>query len=135
MYDPGYAGVSSQPVLVTPEAPPPGGSVVSRDLPSSASPASAQADAAAHITVTAPLGARVWFDGTPATSKELVRQFVSPPLKPGHRYTYDIKASWNDNGREVTQTQKVTVTAGARVQVDFPASFRAAGQASVFTDN
>ena len=51
-------------------------------------------------------GAEVWFNGTPTTSTGPARQFASPPLTPGTRYSYDIRATWNENGREVTQTQQ-----------------------------
>ena len=47
-----------------------------------------------------------------------VREFHPPPLTPGKRYTYEIRARWTENGREVTQTRNVPVTAG-RVNVGF----------------
>jgi hypothetical protein len=31
-----------------------------------------------------------------------------------------VQARWNENGHDVTQTQQVTVSAGASVRVDFP---------------
>jgi uncharacterized protein (TIGR03000 family) len=92
-------------------------------------PATPRTDTSARVTVTVPAGARVWFDGSATTSTGSVREFESPPLKPGKRYTYAIKASWKDNGREVTQTQQVEVTAGAHADVSFPVPSGAAGQA------
>jgi uncharacterized protein (TIGR03000 family) len=68
-----------------------------------------------------PAGARVTFDGTPTTSTGSVREYQSPPLTPGTRYTYELRASWNENGREMTQAQEVEVRAGAHVNVHFPA--------------
>jgi uncharacterized protein (TIGR03000 family) len=56
-----------------------------------------------------------------------VREFQSPPLTPGHRYPDDVRARWNENGQEMTQTQKVEVTAGTNVIVNFPVSAMAAG--------
>jgi uncharacterized protein (TIGR03000 family) len=50
-----------------------------------------------------------------------VRRFGSPALVPGKSYYYELRASWNENGREVTQTRRVDVTSGANVHVDFPA--------------
>ena len=84
----------------------------------------------AQLTVNVPPDAKVWFEGKPTTSTGAVRQFASPPLTPGTPYTYDIKASWNDNGHEVTQAQQVEVTAGGHVNVRFPAPPKATGQAS-----
>jgi uncharacterized protein (TIGR03000 family) len=119
VYDPGYSS----------------GLPLSSEQLSSASTPPAQADTSVHVTVNVPAGARLWFDGAPTTSTGPVRQFDSPPLTPGRRYTYDLKASWNENGQEVTQTQKVDVTAGAHVNVNFPVPPKTAGQASADTHN
>jgi uncharacterized protein (TIGR03000 family) len=110
-----------------------GGSILSSDLPASTSPSPAQADTAAHVTVNVPAGARLWFDDTPTTSTGSVREFASPPLTPGARYTDDIKATWNENGREVTQTRKVDVTAGGHINVNFPVAPTSVRQASAAT--
>jgi uncharacterized protein (TIGR03000 family) len=86
------------------------------------------ADTSAHIRVTVPAGAEIWFDGTPTTSTGTVRQFNSPPLTPGN-HSYEIRARWSENGREVTQTQRVEVTPGAHVNVGFPVPATVLGQA------
>jgi len=49
-----------------------------------------------------------------------IRQFDTPPLATGGRYTYDIKARWNENGHEMTQSQNVTFNPGANVILAFP---------------
>ena len=92
-------------------------------------------DDIAHITVDVPPDAKVWFDGALMTSTGAVRHYDSPALTPGSHYTYEVKASWNENGHEVTQTQKVVVAAGAHVSVDFPAPPKTAGQASAHTSS
>ena len=84
----------------------------------------------AELNVAVPANAEVWFEGEPTTSTGLRRQFESPPLTPGTEYTYDVRARWKENGRDVTQTQKVKVTAGAHVNVNFPVSPKATGEAS-----
>jgi uncharacterized protein (TIGR03000 family) len=48
-----------------------------------------------------------------------MRRFVSPLLKPGREYTYQVRARWMEDGREVVQSRRVTVSAGAEVSVDF----------------
>jgi uncharacterized protein (TIGR03000 family) len=78
------------------------------------------ADTRAHITVNLPAGAKLWVNNTPMSSTGPIREFVSPALTPGSQYTYEVKASWSESGREVTQTQTVGVTAGAQVSVQFP---------------
>jgi uncharacterized protein (TIGR03000 family) len=86
------------------------------------------ADTSAYISVNVPAGAEIWFDGTPTSSTGTVRQFNSPPLTPGN-HSYEIRARWSDDGREVTQTQRVEVTPGAHVNVSFPAPSAVLGQA------
>jgi uncharacterized protein (TIGR03000 family) len=89
-----------------------------------------QSDSMAQVTVKVPANAKVWFDDTPTTSTGSTREFESPPLTPGQQYSYAIRASWNQDGHEVTQTKQVEVTAGSHVNVDFAASPKAAAQAS-----
>jgi uncharacterized protein (TIGR03000 family) len=74
----------------------------------------------ARLTVRVPAGARVWFDDTPTTATGPVRQYTSPPLDVGRLYVYEVRASWNENGREVIQTQRANVIAGEHVSVAFP---------------
>lgn len=92
--------------------------------------AATEPDNRAHVTVTLPAGAQVWFDGTATSSTGPVRQFDSPPLTPGSQYSYEVRARWNENGHEVTQTKRVEVTAGAHVNVNFPVPPKTAAQAS-----
>jgi uncharacterized protein (TIGR03000 family) len=92
-----------------------------------------QRNGIAHVTVNVPPDAKVWFDDTLTTSTGAVRQYDSPPLTPGTRYTYAVRARWNENGHEVTQMQRVEVTAGAHVNVRFPAPAKTTGQAPAST--
>ena len=48
-------------------------------------------DTSAHVTVTVPEGAEIWFDDTATTSTGTVRQFNSPPLTSGN-HSYQIRA-------------------------------------------
>jgi uncharacterized protein (TIGR03000 family) len=89
-----------------------------------------QPDTIAHVSVKVPADAQVWFDDTQTTSTGPVRQFDSPPLSPGSQYSYEIRARWNDNGHEVTQTQHIGVTAGAHVNVSFPVASKTGDQAT-----
>jgi uncharacterized protein (TIGR03000 family) len=91
-------------------------------------PASPLPTASAHITVRVPENAEIWFGDRKTTTPGAVRDFESPPLEPGKTYTYDVKARWMEDGREVTQTQKVPVTAGANANVTFPMPAENSGQ-------
>jgi uncharacterized protein (TIGR03000 family) len=99
--------------------------------PSFTPAATTQPDTIAHLTVNVPADARLWIEGTPTTRTGPVRQFGSPPLAPGGRYSYQVRASWDENGHEVTQAQQVEITAGAHVEVKFPVLPKTAGQTSV----
>ena len=96
---------------------------------SSYTPSPAQGDTAAHLTVTVPADAELWFEGTKVTTSGSVREFTSPPLTPGKKFTYDVRARWQEGDREVTQKQEVGVAAGAQVRVEFPVPSRTVGQA------
>jgi uncharacterized protein (TIGR03000 family) len=74
----------------------------------------------AVITAHVPKDAELRFDRVKVTGTGAVRQFKSPPLQPGSRYAYTVEARWKEGGREVTQSRRVTVFAGANVEVTFP---------------
>jgi uncharacterized protein (TIGR03000 family) len=94
---------------------------------SGASASPAQFDSRAHVTITVPDNAKVWFDGPTMTTTGRVRQFVTGPLTPGRQYTFWARALWIENGREVNQLQAVEVTAGGQYHVRFPAPARTGG--------
>lgn len=75
----------------------------------------------AVLEVRVPDQAEVWIEGQPTKQTGPARTFVSPPLKPGDAYGYEIKARWKERGRDMEQTQSVTVQAGTRVSLTFPA--------------
>jgi uncharacterized protein (TIGR03000 family) len=67
-----------------------------------------------------PANAELWFGGVKTRSTGAVRKFQSPPLADGGRYSYEVRARWQENGRTVTQRQRVLVTPGANITVRFP---------------
>jgi uncharacterized protein (TIGR03000 family) len=92
-----------------------------------AQPAAAQTDNRARVNVSVPADAEITFNGAKTTSTGSVRKFQSPPLTPGKQYSYEVQARWIENGKEVTQTQEVQVTAGANLDVRFPVASGTAG--------
>jgi uncharacterized protein (TIGR03000 family) len=76
--------------------------------------------APASFEVQLPAEAILWIEGKRMTQTGESRRFVSPPLEPGQRYTYDLRAHWKEGDREITQSQTVDVTAGGQRLVRFP---------------
>jgi uncharacterized protein (TIGR03000 family) len=70
--------------------------------------------------VTIPADAKIRFDGSTTVQRGQQRQFVSPPLQPGQKYTYDVQVNWKQDGREVAQKRRITIHAGDVVNLTFP---------------
>jgi uncharacterized protein (TIGR03000 family) len=82
-------------------------------------PAPQGSDNSAGIRVIVPdPNARVWFDGAATTQTGTDRLFNTPPLSAG-THSYRIRATWTQNGREVTQERTVPIAAGRLSIADF----------------
>jgi uncharacterized protein (TIGR03000 family) len=73
----------------------------------------------ANLKFKVPADAKLYVDGgsTPGTGTE--RAFYTPPLERGKKYFYDVEAKVVVNGKEVTETKKVIVEAGADLTEEF----------------
>jgi uncharacterized protein (TIGR03000 family) len=67
--------------------------------------------------------ARVWFEGSPTEQTGSDRLYISPPIDPGKNYSYTIKATWMENGKEVTKEQNLPVHANQRAMASFDPRF------------
>jgi uncharacterized protein (TIGR03000 family) len=85
-------------------------------------PPTAPTDNSAVVEVRIPVGAELWFDGAKTRQQGPTRLFNTPPLTPGAVFTYQVRASWSENGQLVNQTRTVQVEAGRRSVVDFTAT-------------
>lgn len=85
-------------------------------------PPDSQGNMPALIEVHVPADAQVWFDGDSTSQTGLERSFRSPPLQPGQDYSYEVKARWTENGKDIERTRKVRLHAGERVLVNFMAN-------------
>jgi uncharacterized protein (TIGR03000 family) len=72
------------------------------------------------VEVNVPANAEVWFDGEKTAQTGPGRVFHSPPLRPGIKYMYLVRAKWSDGGRESEQMQTITVQPGEHIRVSFP---------------
>lgn len=77
-------------------------------------------DPLAHFLVQVPGDAEVWLEGVKMHQTGPDRRFASPPLEPGIRYGYTVRARWLQDGQMMDQTQVLTVRAGAWVSIHFP---------------
>jgi uncharacterized protein (TIGR03000 family) len=81
---------------------------------------------AALVVAHLPEDARIWFQDQPTKQTGTLRQFVSPPLTPGKRYTYTVRVQWPEDGRWVSQAHSFPVRAGDVHCIDvIPAESRA----------
>jgi uncharacterized protein (TIGR03000 family) len=80
----------------------------------------ASVDDTAHLMFVVPENATIWVEGQKTSQTGTKREFVSPELTPGKRFTYTVRVrSRADDGRVVDETRKVRVRAGDRWRVDF----------------
>lgn len=71
------------------------------------------------LTVRVPTAAKVYINGQLTRTPGSVRQYVSRGLLPGYRYTYEVRAVVDQDGREVSDTQVVRVQSGEIAQLAF----------------
>jgi uncharacterized protein (TIGR03000 family) len=74
---------------------------------------------AAHVTVIAPPGARVFVDNFAVKLHGDRATFDTPALEPGKTYFYTIKAELDRDGKADSESQRVLVQAGKAVTVEF----------------
>jgi uncharacterized protein (TIGR03000 family) len=82
-------------------------------------PVQAQADDTASLTILVPADAELMIDGARTTQTGKERRFNTPALPAGKKYVYVVRARWQQDGKPIDRTRKVTLSAGARVRVDF----------------
>jgi uncharacterized protein (TIGR03000 family) len=61
----------------------------------------------------------VLFDGAKTSSLGRERTFLPPQLQPGYSYSYQVTASWTQDGRTVKESRTVQVVPGQPSVVDF----------------
>jgi uncharacterized protein (TIGR03000 family) len=63
--------------------------------------------------------AQVWFENAATQQRGFDRVYISPPIETGKNYTYSIKATWMENGHEMTREKKLTVQANQTAMANF----------------
>jgi uncharacterized protein (TIGR03000 family) len=72
-----------------------------------------------RIIMSLPANAQITFDGAKTMQTGAIRAFVSPPVAPGRDFYYQVTAKWQQGGKEVTRTQRITIHAGDVIHVKF----------------
>jgi uncharacterized protein (TIGR03000 family) len=85
------------------------------------------------IDVTVPVDAKIIFQGARTTQTGGTRRFVSPSLAPGYQYSYDVQATWMENGQGVSQSRSFTFRPGDVVHITFTREVVAARSGSIQT--
>jgi uncharacterized protein (TIGR03000 family) len=74
---------------------------------------------AALLNVSVPADAKVFVNGAETTSTGGQRQFVSRGLSTGNKYSYEVRAEIEQDGKTVTETKTVTLGAGEQAGLAF----------------
>lgn len=79
------------------------------------------ADGRARLVLQVPAGARVWLGGQEMAARTgASREYVTPPLRPGRPYTYDLRVEWpGPDGKPVRRDRKVPIRAGQVQSLSF----------------
>jgi uncharacterized protein (TIGR03000 family) len=92
-------------------------------------PAPANGSNLATIRLSVPdPNARVSFDDTLTRQVGTDRVFTSPTLESGKFYTYRVRATWQENGQEMTGTKDIRVQAGRTTTINFRDLVETAGR-------
>jgi uncharacterized protein (TIGR03000 family) len=68
--------------------------------------------------------AELWFNGVKMQQIGQERNFITPELEPGKKYSYEIRAKWTQSGKQYDKTRTITVQAGEQIGLNFVADDR-----------
>lgn len=79
-----------------------------------------QVDPLAHLLVHVPAQADIWLEGERMQQPGPDRRFVTPPLEIGEKYSYEVRARWTEDGKEIEQSKNVILRSGDWISIRFP---------------
>src|SRR5207237_10503402 len=75
---------------------------------------------AVHLQLLVPENAEVYFDGAKTSQTGKRREFTSPPLSPGNRYTYRVSVRYTGpDGKQVNDTRDIYIRPNDWFTIDF----------------
>jgi uncharacterized protein (TIGR03000 family) len=75
--------------------------------------------AVARVSVRLPADARLFVDGVACPLTSSKREFDTPTLEPGRKYSYTLEAQLVRDGQTLTEKKQVILQAGRKVTVNF----------------
>ncbi len=75
----------------------------------------------ALLTLTVPAGAEVFIGGKKTDMSGTTRTFESPDLNAGETYTFDVRVTWKENGKEVAEKRTLDMKAGEHQSLQYVA--------------
>ena len=72
----------------------------------------------ANVVIHLPTDAELYIEGIKSKQVGATREFETPALQPGKVFTYNLKAVWMEDGKEVVKQLKVKVEAGKTTKID-----------------
>jgi uncharacterized protein (TIGR03000 family) len=73
----------------------------------------------ALLSVKVPADAKVFVNDRPTTSTGSDREYISHDLEPGARYNYTVRAEFVRDGKTVTESKTIQLSAGRSADLDF----------------
>jgi uncharacterized protein (TIGR03000 family) len=70
------------------------------------------------LSIRVPSNAEVTVNGEKMTATGTTRQYTSSGLTAGQTYKYTVKATWNENGKQMSKERMVEAQPGQRTTVD-----------------
>lgn len=75
----------------------------------------------AEVIFDLPAGAKLYVDDHPITNIDTRKQFRTPALKRGEKYYYELRVEVVRDGKPVSETKRVTLSAGDVIKATFAA--------------
>ena len=79
----------------------------------------ASAGSRARVIVSLPTNGTLFVDNLPIRNAAEIKTFRTPELTKGQQYYYEMRAEVVVDGKVVSQTRRVTLTAGESIRADF----------------
>ncbi len=118
----------SAPGAPAPAAPAPTGEAAPAPSSSTYHPTYGPERTSALLSVKVPTDAKVFVNDQSTTSTGSDREYISRDLAPGAVYNYDVRAEFVRDGKPVSETKSVQLTAGQSANLDFDAAATAAAE-------